>query len=151
MAFDKATIQKPLVPVSFCMMLDDCPTAPRPRPKVFFDGGCPLCSREIGFYRRRRGAGNIDWVDISRAPDGEIAPGLERDRALARFHLLLPDGRLVSGGVAFAHLWAALPGFRPMGKALLTRPLSGVIDAAYDLFLKIRPRLQKLVSRRASG
>lgn len=133
------------------MISDDYPADSPPRPTVFYDGACPLCSQEIGFYQRRRGAGNIDWVDISRAPDGEIAPGLSKDRALARFHLLLPDGRLVSGGVAFAHLWAALPGFRPMGKALLTRPLSGIIDAAYDLFLKIRPRLQKLVSRRASG
>src|SRR6056300_863224 len=111
------------------MTISERPGDPVLRPTVFYDGGCPLCSREIGFYRRWRGAGNIDWVDISRAPDGEIAPGLERDRALARFHLLLPDGRLVSGGVAFAHLWAALPALRPLGKALLTRPLSGVIDA----------------------
>tara|TARA_R110000787_G_scaffold69621_8_gene154870 strand:- start:120 stop:521 length:402 start_codon:yes stop_codon:yes gene_type:complete len=133
------------------MTLDKCSPAPRPRPKIFYDGGCPLCSREIAFYQRRQGATNIDWVDISHAPEGDIAPGLSKDRALARFHLLLPDGQLVSGGAAFAHLWAALPGFRPLGKAFLSRPLAGIIDRAYDLFLKIRPRLQRLVSCRASG
>lgn len=133
------------------MISDDYPADSPPRPTVFYDGACPLCSREIGFYRRRRGAGNIDWVDISRASDGEIVPGLSKDQALARFHLLLPDGRLVSGGAAFAHLWAAIPGFRLMGKVFLSRPLAGVIDRAYDLFLTVRPRLQRLVSLRASG
>ena len=129
------------------MTLDDCPPAPRPRPTVFYDWACSLCSREIGFYRRRRGATNIDWVDVSDAPEGEIAPGLTKDRAVAHFHLKLPDGSLVSGGAAFAHLWAAMPGFRPVGRVFLMRPLTVLLDLAYDLFLKFRPVLQKLVSR----
>ena len=51
---------------------------------VFYDGACPLCRREIAFYRRRRGAARIRWLDISRAPEGEVAPGLSRCAALAR-------------------------------------------------------------------
>lgn len=32
---------------------------------VYYDGACPLCRREIEFYRRRRGADAIEWVDAA--------------------------------------------------------------------------------------
>ena len=111
-------------------------------PTVFYDGGCPLCAREIAFYRRRAGAEAISWIDIHRLDDDEVAPGLTKAQALARFHVATPDGQIVSGGAAFARLWAALPGFSLFGRLLLIPPLTWLVDRAYDLFLKVRPRLQ---------
>ena len=32
---------------------------------VFYDGGCAVCSREIGFYQRLRGADQFYWVDVA--------------------------------------------------------------------------------------
>ncbi|MEM8575009.1 MAG: DUF393 domain-containing protein [Pseudomonadota bacterium] len=116
---------------------------------VFYDGACPLCHREIGYYRRRQGADGISWVDISsEAADDEIVTGLSRTEALARFHVMKPDGNLVSGGRAFAELWAVLPGFRPLARLFQKRPLLWLLDRAYDVFLKFRPRLQALVAGR---
>ena len=115
---------------------------------VFYDGACPLCEREISFYQRQAGSDRLCWVDVSSVPDGEVAPGLSRDQALNRFHVLSADGTLASGGGAFAALWVALPGFRLLGKVFQVRPLSRALDRAYDLFLKFRPRLQTLASRR---
>lgn len=106
---------------------------------VYYDGACPVCSREIGFYRRRRGAGDIDWVDVSQAPEGSrVATDLTRADALARFHVRGADGRLVDGGAAFAALWHALPAFRPLGRMCRWRPLAAVLEAAYAAFLKLR-------------
>jgi predicted DCC family thiol-disulfide oxidoreductase YuxK len=76
---------------------------------VFFDGACPLCRREIAFYRRRSGVDDITWIDVSRSAENDILPGLTRGEALARFHVINAEGKLVSGGEAFACLWAALP------------------------------------------
>ncbi|WP_205944546.1 thiol-disulfide oxidoreductase DCC family protein [Pelagibius litoralis] len=111
---------------------------------VFYDGACPLCEREIGFYRRRKGAAALHWVDVSEADDGEVAPGLFRDEAMARFHVRDEAGDIVSGGEAFARLWQALPGFRPVGRLFSLWPLTWLINGSYDYFLRFRPRLQRL-------
>jgi predicted DCC family thiol-disulfide oxidoreductase YuxK len=80
------------------------------RPTAFYDGACPLCAREIGFYRRQEGADWICWVDISSIDTMDVAPDLAREEALARFTVRDADGSLVSGGRAFTlgHLeeWA---------------------------------------------
>jgi demethoxyubiquinone hydroxylase (CLK1/Coq7/Cat5 family) len=115
---------------------------------VFYDGACPLCDREISFYRRRKGADGVSWVDVSRSPEEEVAPGLSKEQALARFHVLNADGTVTSGGAAFAGLWAVLPGFRLLGRLFQVRPLTWALNRSYLLFLKIRPRLQNIVPRR---
>ena len=114
---------------------------------VFYDGACPLCRREGAFYRRRRGAEAVRWIDVSRCGEGEVAPGLSRQRALARFHVRDGAGRLISGGRAFARLWQALPALRFWGQLLSRPPLVWLLDPAYALFLKLRPRLQALARR----
>lgn len=117
----------------------------RPRAvTVFYDGACPLCAAEIGFYRRRRGADRVGWVDVSACQAENVAAGLTRDQALARFHVQDADGRLISGGQAFAILWTALPGYSWLGELFRRKPLAWAIDRAYDGFLKWRPRLKAL-------
>ncbi len=118
-----------------------------PALKVFYDGACPLCRREIDFYRRRRGADVVEWCDVSQTNRAAVAPGLDRDAALARFHVQRRDGSLVSGGDAFRALWMALPVFRPFARVLGLPGLRTLVNVAYDRFLSLRPRLQRLVSR----
>lgn len=113
--------------------------------RVFFDGSCPLCSREISFYRGLDDAGRVDWVDVSPRAGAPAACGLTRERALARFHVQLPDGTLVSGGAAFAELWAVLPRLRLVGRILRRRPFVWGLEAAYALFLRLRPSLQRVL------
>ncbi len=118
---------------------------------VFYDGACPLCRREIGFYKNRKGAEAISWIDVSRAARDEVAPGLTKTQAMARFHVMKPGGALVSSGRAFAELWAALPGFRLFGRIARTGPLAWALDRAYGAFLKLRPRVQALVASPRAG
>ena len=133
--------------------------ADTPRLTVFYDGACPLCLREIRFYRGLRGGERLAWVDVSRPlddPRGQprspaddmVAPGLCRLDALARFHVLLPDGRVQSGARGFLALWRALPGLRPIGTILSVPPIPSLMEPVYRLFLKLRPALQRLAARR---
>lgn len=112
---------------------------------AYYDGGCPLCRREIAFLRRRVAARDVTWVDVAALPGDRVAADLERSAALARFHVRLEDGRLVSGVPAFASLWQRASGLRWLGRlagvSLLRRPL----EWAYRGFLVLRPRLQSLM------
>ena len=118
---------------------------------VFFDGGCPVCRREIGFYQRRRGADRISWSDVSKTDGVSLPPGLNQKSALARFHVQTRDGELIDGGDAFRAVWRTLPAFRPLGLVLGLPGLRTLLNVAYDRFLLYRPRLQRLVSPRCSA
>ncbi len=106
--------------------------------RVFYDGSCPICSREIGFYQKRSGAEKIDWVDVSRAEAGEVVPGLTKASALERLHVMNSTGALVSGGAAFTLIWSRLPGFAWLA-GVFERPfMARILERAYDGFLALR-------------
>ena len=119
-------------------------------PTVYYDGACPLCEREVGFYRRQKGAGQICWVDVARIDAAEVAPDLRREEALARFTVRDTDGRIVSGGKAFTLIWKHLPRFRWLAALCEWQPFAWVLDRAYTLVLNHRPLLQAMASDRAA-
>jgi predicted DCC family thiol-disulfide oxidoreductase YuxK len=92
------------------------PNTSRPHATVYYDGVCPLCSREIAHYRKAAGAERLDFVDAATCEPGELGAGLTRDAALARMHVRLADGSLVSGAAAFGMLWRRLPRFAWAGR-----------------------------------
>lgn len=106
---------------------------------VYFDGGCPVCAAEIAQYRRQPGAQACTWVDASACPEADLGPGLTRDRALRRFHVRRADGRLVDGMRGFAVLWQALPRTAWLGRLASVPPVAFLLDAAYAVFLAVRP------------
>ena len=115
---------------------------------VFFDGSCPICSKEINIYKTRAGADELSWVDVS---DEEIPIPIQtrsREELMARFHVLSSSGELVSGGAAFAELWASLPAFKIFGKFFKLPILRFLIDVGYDMFLTLRPKFQSLFHNR---
>lgn len=108
---------------------------------IYFDGSCPLCQREIGFYRRMPAAHNLAWVDVSQP--AELGAGLDCRSAMARFHVRDAHGQLFSGAAAFSRLWRQLPGWRWLGWLSAVPPVSWLAELAYRAFLPIRPWLQR--------
>ena len=78
---------------------------------LFYGGDFSLCAREIAFCWRQEGADRLSWVDVSGGVGDDVGTGLTREQALARFHMMDDDVRLVSGGSAFTRDWEALPHF----------------------------------------
>jgi predicted DCC family thiol-disulfide oxidoreductase YuxK len=108
---------------------------------VWFDGGCPLCRREIALMRRLDRRSAIDFVEIATLGDGSCP--VDRAELLARFHAR-ENGRMLSGAAAFAAIWRAIPALRPLG-LLARRPwVLAMLERAYVRFLRVRPRLQRL-------
>jgi predicted DCC family thiol-disulfide oxidoreductase YuxK len=105
---------------------------------VYFDGGCPVCSREIAVYQSQAGADAVSWVDVSRCDASQLGPDLSRADAMARLHLRRADGSLVSGAEAFTSLWRVLPRWSWLGRLLGTAPALVVLEAMYRMFLVVR-------------
>lgn len=79
---------------------------------VLYDGGCPLCSREIDHYRRLASSRPVRWVDVTQ-DDASIEDfGLDRAEALRLFHVIDANGEMQTGLRAFMALWSELPGYR---------------------------------------
>lgn len=111
---------------------------------VWYDGGCPLCVREIALMRRLDRRRRINWIDVA---DEESVCPIDRSALLARFHAR-EDGVTYSGAAAFAAMWRAIPALRPLGLLARAPGVLPVLEAAYLRFLRVRPRLQRWMRAR---
>lgn len=101
---------------------------------VLFDGGCPLCSREINHYRKLAAEAPIRWVDVA-APDAPLAEfGVSREAALRLFHVRDGSGQLHTGVRAFMALWRQLPYYRWLECACRRLRVVPVLDWGYRRF-----------------
>ena len=113
---------------------------------VWHDGACPLCRREIALMRRLDRRGAIEFVDVS---NGDAACLIDRADLLARFHAR-EEGVILSGAAAFAAMWRAIPLLRPLGLAARRSWVLALLERGYGRFLRVRPRLQRLIARGAA-
>ena len=107
--------------------------------QIFYDGGCPVCAREICFYRKRPGTDAFEWVDVRQPNLGRLGAVLSRELALKRMHVRLADGELLSGAAAFGATWQRLPGFVWLGKLVALPVIDRCTELVYRVFLVIRP------------
>jgi predicted DCC family thiol-disulfide oxidoreductase YuxK len=115
---------------------------------VLYDGGCPLCRREIAHVQRlaeKRPDSALCFIDVC-APDKGMAPQ-EQAKLLARFHVQRADGQRLDGAAAFVAMWARLPGWRWLARMARLPGALPALEWAYVAFLRVRPRLQALARR----
>lgn len=115
---------------------------------LLYDGGCPLCLREVRFLKQRdqqrqsaAGAPQLTFVDID-APDYEPAAhgGISYREAMGRIHGLRADGTVLRDVAVFREA------YRLVGLSWLYAPtdwplLRPVVDGAYGLWARWRLRL----------
>jgi predicted DCC family thiol-disulfide oxidoreductase YuxK len=113
---------------------------------VYFDGSCPLCRAEIGYYRRKDASGALCFVDV--AETAAVTPeGVTRERALQRFHVLAGDGRVLSGAAAFVEVWSRLPRWRWAARVASLPGATALLELGYRMFLPVRPFISGLFGR----
>lgn len=115
------------------------------RPVVFYDGACPLCSREIRHYRKIAGQSAIDWVDISLPAQRSILAQYQIDwtTAMKEIHVIDRKGLTLTGAYAFREMWLHLPYYRLLGRLLKLPLITPLLNTAYGVFARIRWRLIK--------
>ena len=107
---------------------------------VLYDGDCPVCSREIAHYRRRKGAENIKWIDASRDLVNLKSLGIKQQAALDIFHVRDGTGEWRLGVDGFLHIWSSLPAYRWLAWLVKTLRMTGLLRWGYRYFLRWRNR-----------
>ena len=105
--------------------------------EVFYDGECPLCTREINWLRRLDRAHNIRFTDISSADFDATPLGVSFSTLMDRIHGRLPDGTLIEGVEVFRRLYAAV-GFKTAVRATRLPGIAQLLDLSYRTFAKNR-------------
>ena len=109
---------------------------------VFYDGGCPICSREIAHYQRRRGAEAILWIDITQQADSLTQYGLDYETAMRRFHVLDSNNNFQIGAFGFIYLWSLLKPYNFLAKMINITHSASLLDRLYEWFARRRQRGQ---------
>ena len=107
--------------------------------EVYYDGGCPVCLREVRVLRRLDRRGRIRFTDIDAPGFQAPQPGPALDDLMARIHARASDGTWVHGVEVFRRLYAAV-GFGPLVAASRLPGLSHLLDWSYAIFAKNRTR-----------
>ena len=107
---------------------------------MFFDGGCPLCRREVAHYRSLDRRKRVDWIDISCEADLLSTHGIDPDAAMRRLYALDEWGRVVSGVSAFVAVWRQLPVYRHLAWFVERFGLVPFLDRLYVCFAAWRFR-----------
>ena len=73
-----------------------------PELTLLFDGGCPLCVREVRFLQRRDSLGRLEFVDIDAADyDPEAHAGISYRVAMGRIHAIAGSGEVLRDVAVF--------------------------------------------------
>ncbi len=111
--------------------------------KVFFDGLCPVCSKEIDIYRHKDKNNLIDFIDITTDAFNPDIEGLNPEQVMKVFHVKTSQGDVITGVDGFVEIWKTLGIFKPLQQMTqwrLTRPF---FDLGYVIFTHIRPYIRR--------
>ncbi len=63
---------------------------------IFFDGGCPLCKREVNFLQSRNQKGYLSFIDINTSDFYlDLKYGITYKQAMERIHALKSDSSVI--------------------------------------------------------
>ena len=105
--------------------------------EVFFDGQCPLCSREIEMIRRKDKMHRLKLTDISN-PDF-ASNDFSNESLMREIHGRLPSGEYVKGVEVFREIYQRL-GFSKFVAPTRLPGIRHLLDLAYRCFAFLRFR-----------
>ena len=122
---------------------------------IFFDGGCPLCQREVNFMQSRNQEAKLKFIDINSTDINlKLEYGITYKQAMERIHALKSDGSIIKDIKVFKEAynliglgWVYAPTKLPI--------IDKLVDFLYEAWAKnrlkitFRPSINKLCSDRA--
>lgn len=112
----------------------------RPVFQVFYDGGCPLCRREMDWLKKKDVQKNILFTDIQDRQFDETFVGKSQDELMAQIHGRMPDGTWVTGVEVFRQIYGSI-GFKIPVMISRLPIVRHALNLCYRVFARYRLRI----------
>ena len=109
---------------------------------VYYDGQCPLCSREIAHYRAVTKGESVSFVDIAAADFDAVQHGVDLAQARQVLHVKVGD-KMQTGIDAVIGMWQAIPRYRWLARFTRLPGIHAIAGLSYRIFARFRPYLQR--------
>ena len=121
---------------------------------IFFDGGCPLCKREVDFLQSRNQKGYLSFIDINTSDFYlDLKYGITYKQAMERIHALKIDGSVIKDIKVFQEAYTLIGLgwiYAPTKFPIFDKFIEFIygIWAKYRLKLTFRPSIEKLCTEK---
>ena len=106
--------------------------------KVFYDGKCGLCSKEINYYKRIAPKNIFEWHDIASNPNILKDIRISQYDALMYLHAMDQKSNLKIGVDAFILIWDKLKYWKILSILVRTPIIYSIAKITYKLFANYR-------------
>ena len=107
--------------------------------KVYFDGNCGLCSKEINYYNKIDKKNIFEWVNINIHDTDLKKLGITKSEALMELHALDENGKMYKGVDSFILIWKNLSFFWS---------ILGILVSFYPIYLIAKFAYRKFAIQR---
>ena len=111
--------------------------------KIFYDGKCSLCSKEISYYKKIAPKNIFLWYDVTSSKEILKREQIELVQALKILHVKDHNGDLKLGIDGFILIWSFLPKWRILSKVIALPIIKQMAKIAYLVFAKLRYKKAK--------
>lgn len=110
--------------------------------EVYFDGSCPICSREVSFIKRHDAEQRVRFTDMTARDFDATTLHLDPQALTERIHARTPEGTVVTAVEVFRRIYGDL-GYRRLVKFSRRPWIARILDTGYDWFAKHRKHLSR--------
>ena len=100
--------------------------------KVFYDGKCGLCSKEINYYKRVAPKNIFEWHDIASNPEKLKELHVSQYDALMYLHAIDQKSNLKIGVDAFILIWGHLKHWKILSIFVRTPIIYSIAKITYN-------------------
>ena len=125
-----------------------------PKLTIFFDGGCPLCKREVDFLQSKNQKGALSFIDINTSDfSSDLKYGITYKQAMDRIHAMKSDGSVIKDIKVFQEAYSLIGLgwiYAPTKLPILDKFIEFIyrLWAKYRLKITFRPSIEKLCAEK---
>ena len=102
--------------------------------KVFYDGKCGLCAKEINHYKKIAPKDIFEWVDVTEDSKLLEQHNITLEDALRRLHAIDNSNQLHIGAQSFILIWKQMRYFKVLGYLVSLPVIKQAISYMYNKF-----------------